>query len=405
MLTTPILPSEASFSPQLKRNLSLAERAKNEYRNFALWRHQLRTQLRCDIGWLSCMDGRVTRLLGLPEGLPHFPWAGGQVTLASPGWESQLETWVDENPETPNLLLNVLHRSVEEKRGCGWWEGKGGHDQAVKHAIRQAEDIENVFPEDLRMVILCHVTDTNCWEIYDPERKVWYVVPRHYSNWGPELVEAAFRFRREVVPEDMSYQELVERLFPRWPGVFQAALAHILELHDRAHRPEDSITFFGCNHEEDCAVVGTDLNAYAHSRQNLIVGARGGTADQVEKAGSILIRNLNPEPGEDRRICLRAEDRILLFVQKVCRARRRDDPDLYAKLWRRAEYVVQVKASKYHDVAIGKQPGKRRRDTDFGGKLEVAALVIDPDYHYKLVRYWPSDDPEIVARSLHPSTD
>jgi hypothetical protein len=322
------------------------------------------------------------------------------VSLASEGYARRVTSWVKHDPSTPNLLLNLLHRSTSDHaKGCAYWQNDGGgHRAATMHALREARHHEQAFRHSLRMATLCQITDSDAYEICDPDSNDWYVIPRHFSMWSLNDRIQTFG-HAQVVSPDESYREFVDRLFKRWPSDFRHALAGILERHDAGFDPLMLPTLYGCDHMEDSVVVGRRLEAYAGSPHNFIVGTLGGSAEQVETAGKVIDHFYNKP---DRVICTSDDDRLLIHVQVLYEGEHsledtRDDEDLDT-----AREIAYIQAMKYFDAFIGRTGNRRPERVNLVDRLQVATMVVDRKYNWELAGVW--DCNQLSSLSLRATT-
>lgn len=360
-------------------------------------RRRLAAQLGCELGTVSCMDGRIEfRSMGLPVGLKTFRKAGGRVSIASESYLERVLGWMRVTPQTPKLILNLLHRSThDDHKGCAYWHSRGGHEVATLHAMREAHNHELAFGPDLRMAVLCQITDSGAYEICVPGTNAWYVVPRYFNAWDQHTRIRVFGHAGIVSP-DQTYREFVDWAFGHWPERFRHALAVVLERHNQGFDPHNIPSLHGCDHKEDCVVVGRRLDAYAASPQNFIVGTLGGSADQVETAGKLIAR-MYDDPR--RVICRDHHDRILIMVQAMYDGPGNlHDPGVNDGDYIRAQVVAKLMASKYFDAFMGRTNHRNSSLLHLLPRLQVATVIVDKDYNYRVDKVWSAE--HLAGQSL-----
>ncbi len=392
---------QGRISPQLARYLKTSRNAEIAYREDTVTRQAFTHQLASDIMIAECIDGRAgaAESMGIPMGAAkHRRKAGCRLTHGTSGYSNELTRWVNANPNRPNLLCMVLHRSTHPggHLGCKYWavEG-GGHAAATRHAVRHAIDNDAIYQGDLRTAVLCQITDGNALEVYDPGQRLWYVIPRYFNT----LDALDLRARGLLpVPRNLTYLNLVRKAYPHWQDGVQRDLALLFEQHNAQFDPDKLVTQFGRDHSEDTVVIGGRLSHLATEECNFVIGVEcGGAAEQLRLAAASMEARLL-----SGMLCRHEDERILVAAQEPWQ--HSGDPHLDERLLHQAQQVAILKASKWLDVVID----KRKRGVPPGRahlipRLEVVATAIDERYHVEVAQHWRLDEMSTTTLRQYPS--
>lgn len=390
------------ISPQLARYLKTSRNAEIAYREDTATRQAFTHQLASDIMVAECIDGRAgaAESMGIPMGAAkHRRKAGCRLTHGTSGYSNELTRWVNANPNRPNLLCMVLHRSTHPAAhhlGCKYWaEEGGGHVAATRHAVRHAIDNDEIYQGDLRTAVLCQITDGNALEVYDPGKRLWYVIPRYFND----LEALDLRARGLLpVPRNLTYLDLVRQAYPHWQGSVQRDLALLFEQHNAQFDPDKLVTQFGRDHSENTVIIGGRLSHLATEECNFVIGIEcGGAAEQLRLAAASMESRLL-----SGQLCRHEDDRILVVAQEPWQ--HSGNSSLDERLLHQALQVAILKAGKWLDVVIDKrQRGVPPSRAHLIPRLEVVATAIDERYHVEVAQHWRLDEMLTTTLRQYPS--